>query len=134
MKTIIYTCLTIGKTWLKEKKLLIYTNIKTSNDYEKIYNKRKKFEILPKKNESWFETPSVGTKIDDANLLADALFKVGVDTVGSTRKNPSYDIYNFFKYNDYIVHIDINEYEGTYHVGDKSSFTSTIGEFDCTIT
>jgi hypothetical protein len=49
-------------------------------------------DLLPKKNESWFETPSVGTKIDDANLLADAIFKTGIDTVGSTRKNPSYDI------------------------------------------
>jgi hypothetical protein len=49
-------------------------------------------DLLPKKNETWFETPSVGTKLDDANLLADAIYKVGVDTVGSTRKNPSYDI------------------------------------------
>lgn len=49
-------------------------------------------DLLPKKNESWFETPSVGTKVDDANLLADAVYKVGVDTIGSSRKNPSYDI------------------------------------------
>jgi hypothetical protein len=49
-------------------------------------------DLLPKKNENWFETPSVGSKIDDANLLADALFKLGVDTVGNTKKNPSYDI------------------------------------------
>jgi hypothetical protein len=49
-------------------------------------------DLLPKKSEDWFETPNVGTKIDDANLLADAIFKVGVDTVGSTRKNPSYDL------------------------------------------
>lgn len=49
-------------------------------------------DLLPKKNESWFETPSVGVKVDDANLLADAIFKTGVDTVGSTRKNPSYDM------------------------------------------
>ena len=49
-------------------------------------------DLLPKVAENWFETPSVGTKIDDANLLADAIFKTGVDTVGSTRKNPSYDI------------------------------------------
>jgi len=49
-------------------------------------------DLLPKKNENWFETPSVGTKVDDANLLADAVYKVGVDTVGSTRKNPSYDL------------------------------------------
>jgi len=49
-------------------------------------------DLLPKKSENWFETPSVGTKIDDANLLADAIFKTGVDTIGSTRKNPSYDM------------------------------------------
>ncbi len=49
-------------------------------------------DLLPKKSENWFETPSVGTRIDDANLLADAIFKTGVDTIGSTRKNPSYDI------------------------------------------
>ena len=49
-------------------------------------------DLLPKKNENWFETPSVGSKLDDANLLADAIFKVGVDTVGNTKKNPSYDI------------------------------------------
>jgi hypothetical protein len=40
----------------------------------------------------WFETPEVGVKVEDANLLADAITKVGVDTVGSTRKNPSYDL------------------------------------------
>ena len=49
-------------------------------------------DLLPKKSENWFETPSVGTKIDDANLLADAIFKTGVDTIGSSRKNPSYDL------------------------------------------
>ena len=49
-------------------------------------------DLLPKKNETWFETPSVGIKVDDANLLADAIFKTGVDTVGSSRKNPSYDM------------------------------------------
>jgi hypothetical protein len=49
-------------------------------------------DLLPKKSENWFETPSVGSKIDDANLLADALFKLGVDTIGNTKKNPSYDI------------------------------------------
>ena len=66
-------------------------------------------------------------------FIAQQIAEVIPDAV-STQKNPSYDIYNFFKYNDYIVHIDINEYEGTYNVGDKSSFTLTIGEFDCTIT
>lgn len=49
-------------------------------------------DLLPKKNENWFETPNVGSKLDDANLLADAIFKVGVDTIGNTKKNPSYDI------------------------------------------
>ena len=49
-------------------------------------------DLLPKKTENWFENPSIGTKIDDANLLADAVFKTGVDTIGSTRKNPSYDM------------------------------------------
>ena len=66
-------------------------------------------------------------------FIAQQIAEVIPDAV-STQKNPSYDIYNFFKYNDYIVHIDINEYEGTYNVGDKSSFTLKIGEFDCTIT
>jgi hypothetical protein len=49
-------------------------------------------DLLPKMSEDWFENPSVGIKVDDANLLADALFKVGVNTVGQTRKNPAYDI------------------------------------------
>jgi hypothetical protein len=49
-------------------------------------------DLLPQQNEDWFETPLIGTKVDDANLLADAIFKVGVDTVGQTRKNPAYDI------------------------------------------
>jgi hypothetical protein len=42
--------------------------------------------------QKWFENPDVGIKIEDANLLSDAIQKVGVDTVGQTRKNPSYDI------------------------------------------
>lgn len=50
-------------------------------------------DLLPgKSNANWFENPDVGIKIEDANLLADAIQKVGVDTVGQTRKNPSYDI------------------------------------------
>jgi hypothetical protein len=50
-------------------------------------------DLLPgKPSEKWFDTPEVGVKIEDANLLADALTKVGVDTVGQTRKNPSYDL------------------------------------------
>jgi len=50
-------------------------------------------DLLPvKSDEKWFENPDVGIKIEDANLLSDAVQKVGVDTVGQTRKNPSYDI------------------------------------------
>ena len=50
-------------------------------------------DLLPVKSEQkWFENPDVGIKIEDANLLADAIQKVGVDTVGQTKKNPSYDI------------------------------------------
>lgn len=50
-------------------------------------------DLLPgKTNEKWFENPDVGIKIEEANLLSDAVQKVGVDTVGQTRKNPSYDI------------------------------------------
>jgi hypothetical protein len=52
-------------------------------------------DLLPVKSDSdqkWFENPDVGIKIEDANLLSDAVQKVGVDTVGQTRKNPSYDI------------------------------------------
>jgi hypothetical protein len=50
-------------------------------------------DLLPGKSEQkWFENPDVGIKIEDANLLADAIQKVGVDTVGQTKKNPSYDI------------------------------------------
>ena len=45
-----------------------------------------------KEGKKWFENPDVGIKIEDANLLSDAVQKVGVDTVGQTRKNPSYDI------------------------------------------
>ena len=53
-------------------------------------------DLLPgvedKKDKKWFENPDVGIKIEEANLLSDAVQKVGVDTVGQTRKNPSYDI------------------------------------------
>lgn len=50
-------------------------------------------DLLPgKTDQKWFENPDVGIKIEDANLLSDAVQKVGVDTVGQTRKNPSYDI------------------------------------------
>lgn len=50
-------------------------------------------DLLPaKSDQKWFDTPEVGIKIEDANLLADAINKVGIDTVGQTRKNPSYDL------------------------------------------
>lgn len=42
--------------------------------------------------DSWFDNPDVGIKVEDANLMADALAKIGVDTVGTTQKNPSYDL------------------------------------------
>ena len=45
-----------------------------------------------KEDKKWFENPDVGIRIEEANLLSDAVQKVGVDTVGQTRKNPSYDI------------------------------------------
>lgn len=43
-------------------------------------------------NDKWFDNPDVGIRVEDANLLADATSKVGVDTVGQTRKNPAYDL------------------------------------------
>ena len=49
-------------------------------------------DLLPKKSEDWFETPNVGTNVEDANLLADALFRGGINTVGTTNKNASYDL------------------------------------------
>lgn len=42
--------------------------------------------------ESWFDNPDVGIKVEDANLMADAITKIGVDTVGTTQKNPAYDL------------------------------------------
>ena len=62
-------------------------DVKTNKD------KLSSSDLLPGKSEQkWFENPDVGIKIEDANLLADAVQKVGVDTVGQTKKNPSYDI------------------------------------------
>ena len=62
-------------------------DVKTNQD------KLSSSDLLPGKSEQkWFENPDVGIKIEDANLLADAIQKVGVDTVGQTKKNPSYDI------------------------------------------
>ena len=49
-------------------------------------------DLLPKKKEDWFETPGVGTTVEDANLLADAIFRGGVNTLSNANKNPSLDI------------------------------------------
>ena len=62
-------------------------------DVKKQEDKLTSSDLLPGKSDhKWFENPDVGIKIEDANLLSDAVQKVGVDTVGQTRKNPSYDI------------------------------------------
>ena len=62
-------------------------------DVKKQEDKLTSGDLLPgKTDQKWFENPDVGIKIEDANLLSDAVQKVGVDTVGQTRKNPSYDI------------------------------------------
>jgi hypothetical protein len=50
-------------------------------------------DLLPKKSEDWFETPNTGTTVEDANLLADAMFRGGINTVGNTNKNANYDMY-----------------------------------------
>lgn len=55
-------------------------------------NKMISDDLLPKKKEEWFETPNVGTNVEDANLLADALFRGGVNTLSNVNKNPSLDI------------------------------------------
>jgi hypothetical protein len=49
-------------------------------------------DLLPKANEKWFETPSVGTSVQDANLLATPEFKVGMNTSGNTKRSACYDI------------------------------------------
>jgi hypothetical protein len=70
--------------------------LEKGNERESENMKQKKLnsnDLLPaKSDQKWFENPDVGIKIEDANLLSDAVQKVGVDTVGQTRKNPSYDI------------------------------------------
>lgn len=55
-------------------------------------NKMISDDLLPKKKEDWFETPNVGTNVEDANLLADALFRGGVNTLSNVNKNPSLDL------------------------------------------
>jgi hypothetical protein len=71
-------------------------NLNYTLDTGDINNRQEKLnsgDLLPiKSDQKWFENPDVGIKIEDANLLSDAVQKVGVDTVGQTRKNPSYDI------------------------------------------
>jgi len=49
-------------------------------------------DLLPKDSKDWFETPTVGIAIEEANLLANPEFLIGVNTVGSTRKNANLDI------------------------------------------
>jgi hypothetical protein len=51
----------------------------------------------------------------------------------SVQKNTLCDIYNNFKCSDNIIHININEYEGTYNVSDKLICILKNGEFDCAI-
>ena len=58
----------------------------------------------------------------------------------STQKGTLYDIYSNFKCNGNIIHININDYEGTYNVGyvlhcsaDKSDANYTIIKFLITI-
>ncbi len=49
------------------------------------------------------------------------------------QKHTLYDIFNNFKCNDNIIHININESEGTYNIGDKLNCIFENGEFDYTI-
>jgi hypothetical protein len=66
--------------------------------------------------DTWFDNPDVGIKVEDANLMADALSKIGVDTVGTTQKNPSYDLrgtipcpkFSIGPFNNSTVEPDIN--------------------------
>lgn len=54
-------------------------------------NKLVASDLLPKDKKDWFETPNVGTSIQDANLLADATFRMGIDTLGNYRKGMTID-------------------------------------------
>lgn len=49
-------------------------------------------DLLPKKSEDWFENPTVGNNVEDANLLADATFRGGINSTHSTRKGMNLDI------------------------------------------
>ena len=51
----------------------------------------------------------------------------------STQKGTLYDIYSNFKCNGNIIHININDYEGTYNVGDVLNCITEKGEVDYTI-
>lgn len=48
-------------------------------------NKLTSNDLLPKDKKDWFDTPQVGTSVQDANLLADATFRMGLDTVSTKR-------------------------------------------------
>jgi hypothetical protein len=51
----------------------------------------------------------------------------------STQKRTLYDICSNFKYNGKIIHININDYEGTYDVGDVLHCITDKGEVNYTI-
>lgn len=48
-------------------------------------------DLLPKEKKDWFDTPNVGISVKDANLLADASFRIGADTQGNYRKGMTTD-------------------------------------------
>ena len=52
----------------------------------------------------------------------------------STQKGTLYDIYSNFKCNGNVIHININDYEGTYNVGDILHCIADKGEVNYTIT
>jgi hypothetical protein len=54
-------------------------------------NKLTSGDLLPKEKKDWFDTPNVGVKVEDANLLADATFRIGMDTIGNYRKGMTTD-------------------------------------------
>lgn len=49
-------------------------------------NKLVSSDLLPKEKKDWFDTPQVGTSVQDANLLADATYRMGMDTIGNSRR------------------------------------------------
>ena len=51
----------------------------------------------------------------------------------STQKGTLYDIYSNFKCNGNIIHINMNDYEGTYNVGDVLNCITEKGEVNYTI-